>query len=259
VIGRPFFNVVPVNRLGQLIGIGEQAEIVAGNVGIPLNGMVNVRHTSSLWGYEINLKRNLCNTESCTLDGFVGYRQLGLDETLSITENLVFPGNIPFNIQDRFSTTNRFYGAQIGVSGEVWLWERVSLTGFTKVGLGYTNARITIDGSSTSPILPGGTGPGGLLTGPGNIGHTTRDSFSVVPEVGGTLGYYVTDWMRLSVGYNFLYWNGVARPGEQIDRRVNLLNAFGSGTQIPPLVPQSLNKTSGFWAHGLTLGLEFRF
>src|SRR5262249_23740520 len=78
------------------------------------------------------------------------------------------------------------------------------------------------------PPNAGTIGAGGLLTGPGNIGSSTTGRFSVVPEVGMNLGYYVTDWMRLSVGYNFLYWSGVARPGEQIDRRVNLNNAFGS-------------------------------
>ena len=35
------------------------------------------------------------------------------------------------------------------------------------------------------------------------------------------VGYRVTDCIRVNVGYNFLYWSEVARPGEHIDRVVN--------------------------------------
>jgi hypothetical protein len=81
----------------------------------------------------------------------------------------------------------------------------------------------------------------------------------VVPEFGVNIGYSVTDWMRLTVGYNFLYWSNVSRPGSQVDTNVNLNNVFGSGQASPPLVPRYLNNTSDFWAQGLTLGLEFRY
>jgi hypothetical protein len=259
VIGRPFFNRTPN------LPNGPDYELVGGTDinGNSLAGAVSVRHASSLWGYDINLRRNWLCGPSYNLDWLVGYRQLGLDESLLIREdlNLVDGSGVRVTVQDRFATHNRFYGGQVGLAGELWLYDRVTLGGFVKVGLGYTAARTTIDGF-TSATVPGQgtvTGPGGLYTGATNIGHYTRHSLSVVPELGFNIGYAVTDWLRLTVGYNFLYWNNVARPGAQVDTNVNLNNVFGSAPATPPLVPRYLNQPSDFWAHGLTLGLEFRY
>jgi hypothetical protein len=259
VIGRPFFNRTPQ------LNNGPDYELVGGTDinGQSLAGAVAVRHTSSVWGYDVNLRGNWLCGPSYNVDWLVGYRQMGLDETLKIREdlNLVDGSGAQVIVQDRFATTNRFYGGQVGLVGEMWLYDRITLGGFFKVGLGYTSARTTIDGF-TSATVPGQgtiTGPGGLYTGATNIGHYTRHNFSVVPEFGVNIGYSVTDWMRLTVGYNFLYWSNMSRPGSQVDTNVNLNNVFGSGQASPPLVPRYLNNTSDFWAQGLTLGLEFRY
>ena len=37
-----------------------------------------------------------------------------------------------------------------------------------------------------------------------------------------TLGYQLTETVRLYAGYNFLYWTNVARPGAQIDRNLDV-------------------------------------
>jgi len=60
--------------------------------------------------------------------------------------------------------------------------------------------------------------PAGLLARPSNSGRSSRDAFAAVPECAVTLGYRVTRWLRATVGYSFLYWSDVARPGDQIDR-----------------------------------------
>jgi hypothetical protein len=75
-----------------------------------------------------------------------------------------------------------------------------------------------------------------------------------------TLGYQVTDWLRLTAGYNFLYWNTVARPGEQIDRQVNrTFQPFSPVAATGPQRPAFAFSGSDFYAHGLTLGMEFRY
>ena len=65
--------------------------------------------------------------------------------------------------------------------------------------------------------------------------------------------------IRALVGYDFLYWSSAMRPGEQIDRTVDLsfvpnapagLTATGQNRPMPPL------KSTGYWAQGLHLGLE---
>jgi hypothetical protein len=259
VIGRPFFNVTP----GFVPG--PDYELVGGTDinGQSLAGNVEVRHSSSIWGYDVNLRRNWLCGPSFNVDWLVGYRQMGLDETLNIRENLNLVDGSGANVivQDRFQSQNRFYGAQVGLIGELWLYERVSLGGFFKLGMGYTQSRTSIDGITAASIPGQGAfvGPGGLYTGVNNIGTHRRHSFSVIPELGFNMGYSVTDWMRLTVGYNFLYWTNVARPGGQVDTTVNLNNVFGSGTATSPLAPQRQNNISDFWAHGVTFGLEFRY
>lgn len=89
-----------------------------------------------------------------------------------------------------------------------------------------------------------------------------------MPEVGFTLGYQVCSWCRATVGYNFLYWSNVIRPGGVIDRGVNATyqpfspisptftqNGVVAGVPARPAVFNG----SDFWAQGLTLGLEFRW
>jgi large repetitive protein len=62
---------------------------------------------------------------------------------------------------------------------------------------------------------------GGFLVLPSNIGTHQTSRFSVVPEVGVNLGYAITPGVRVSIGYTFMFWTQVVRPGDQIDLRVN--------------------------------------
>jgi hypothetical protein len=67
--------------------------------------------------------------------------------------------------------------------------------------------------------------------------------------------------VRLTFGYQFLYWSRVARPGEQIDRVINptQIPVFGGNQLLGPARPEPLFTTTDFWAQGLNLGLEVRF
>jgi hypothetical protein len=83
----------------------------------------------------------------------------------------------------------------------------------------------------------------------------------VIPETRLQFGYDVTSRVRARVGYNFLYVSDVLRPGNQIDRVVNVNQngLVGTGTVQTPAVPAPLLQHSDFWAQGVTFGLEFRF
>jgi hypothetical protein len=70
----------------------------------------------------------------------------------------------------------------------------------------------------------------------------------------------VTPGFRAYVGYNYLFWSNVLRPGEQIDRTVDLTfvpNAprvpFGQNRPLPTF------KQADLWAQGLQFGLEARW
>jgi hypothetical protein len=136
--------------------------------------------------------------------------------------------------------------------------------GWGKVALG-TNVQLLDISGSQRFVSPSGTVQnftGGLLAEASNIGHFSHTVFSVVPEVGVNVGYQFMPWLRGFVGYNFLYWSNVIRPGTSIDRGIDV-------TQIPnfPLNPEPaavpgrhpapLFHEVGFWAQGVTFGLEF--
>jgi hypothetical protein len=75
------------------------------------------------------------------------------------------------------------------------------------------------------------------------------------------MAFKLLEKLRATVGYDFIFWNGVVRPGEQIDRAVNLTQSpvFGTGELIGPARPAPRFERSDFIAHGLSLGLECRY
>lgn len=266
---RPFFNAGfafnAATGLFEPVAPAEDAQKVA----FPgqLAGRVNVDMASRLWGYEINLRSNLCN--GCCgccwygVDGYVGFRSLGLDEKLAVSEGLTAlapPGGSIF-VNDQFKTRNRFYGGQVGLDTE-FRHGRCFLDLGTKVALGGVHQVVDIQGNTVVTDAAGGMmiGTGGLLTQTSNIGRHTRDRFAVMPEVGVNLGYQVCDNLRVFVGYNVLYLSSVVRPAQQIDRVVNptLLPLAGSAPMGPPRPAPTLRDTD-FYAQGVNFGLELRY
>jgi hypothetical protein len=84
----------------------------------------------------------------------------------------------------------------------------------------------------------------------------------VVPEVGVNLGYWFTPTWRAYVGYNTLYWSNVVRPGEQIDRVVDLTFVPNPPPGVVPSGqsrPQPLFSQSNLWVHGIQFGIERRW
>jgi hypothetical protein len=137
-----------------------------------------------------------------------------------------------------------------------------SLTG--KVALGNMNERLNIDGLTLTNIpVASGQFQGGTFAQPGNIGRQFRNQFAVVPEAICTVGYQLNNYIRLSFGYNFLYISDVVRPGNQIDRNVNITQsgiaqALGI-SQVPPSQQAFYFHSSSYWAQGMNFGLGFQF
>jgi hypothetical protein len=132
------------------------------------------------------------------------------------------------------------------------------------VALGSTDQVVDVAGSTV--IAPPGqvatVANGGLLAQPTNSGHFTRDQFAVVPEVGVNVGYQATAHLRAFVGYTFLYWSNVVRPGDQIDRAVNptQLPVSTAAPQLAgPARPAPVLRDTAFWAQGSSFGVEFRY
>ena len=271
IIGHPFFNT----------GNGVEDSLLisnfAPNVG-PFTGATAVAAHLRLQGWELNIASDGNRSGNWNFKVLAGFRVLSLDENLSIEDTLVNPtagflsfqgsfatpaGSILGNV-DRFNTGNRFYGGQIGGKAA---WQRgdFSIDVSGKIALGVNQQTINIDGYSyfTPPGGAQAVVPGGLYAQPNsNIGHYYHSAFSVVPEGALNLGWQVTPRLKATMGYTFLYWNQVVRPGNQIDHSVNqtaIPTHPNFGLNAPDGRPGFNLRQSDFWAQGLNLGLEFKF
>lgn len=260
--GRPPLYLPAFNTQLQ----SERALIVADPVA-GLAGNVSVISTSELWGAELSAVVNILNNNcNMWIDLLGGFRYLDLDESLELSATTTNLG-VGFidALRDRFGTSNQFYGGQLGmrVSYGAGPWY-VNLT--QKLGFGTTHEATTISGgvieSGIGATTPG-TFPGGFYTQPSNIGQHENNHFSVVPELQVKVGYQFTPGLTAYVAYNFLYWSNVFRPGDQIDRNLNLTQSpvFGAtdGVLVGAPNPRPLAIRSDFWTQGISLGLAIRF
>jgi hypothetical protein len=259
ILARPFFNALTNQQDSELVAFP----------GV-VSGRASVSETSSLLGTGIWLRNNLCCDCCYRVDGTLGYRYLRMTDRLGIEENLTtaaantagVPAGTVLNVADRFDTTNEFNGVELGLTGEFrrscWILDCTA-----KIALGENFSTLQINGATTvtTPGSAPSTGTGGLLALPSNIGTFSKDRFAVVPELSLRLGCQVTSCVRAYVGYDFLFWTNVIRPGNQIDTTVNpnLLPP-----PVTPLVGPSrpavrIGDSSDIWVQGVSLGLELRF
>lgn len=239
------------------------------------SGLESAHNSSRLWGFDVNFNRTVAIARDARAALLLGYRQLQLDETLELFE--VFQPLVGgFNVgatravpgetiasYDRFSTRNQFYGGQIGARVD---WDNGIFDAnlVAKIAFGAMHETVDVDGGSilVNRQLVQTSVPGGILALPSNMGHYSRNVFTVVPEVGVNIGMQLTRRIRAKVGYSFLYVSNVARPGNQIDRVVNP-NAVPTGSTFgaaggPPR-PNFTFNGSDYWAHGLNFGIECRY
>jgi len=72
------------------------------------------------------------------------------------------------------------------------------------------------------------------------------------------LGYDVSPSMRLTVGYDFIYYSSVLRPTDQNDRSFSKGLPFGQDTSSTD-GPVRKMKITDFYAYGLNVEVSFRF
>jgi hypothetical protein len=274
ILGRPVYNVVANHE--SALSISAPSEFA---------GSVNASSQSSFWSAEANGIIELgCFSFFKHPDLVVGVRYLDLEETLGISQQstdlagglIGFQGTFfgpgaTATVTDRFATRDQFLGGQVGLRGGIQIMQYFYADFMGNLGLGVTHQTVDITGETnltgttrtSPPIVVNTTVPGGLLALPSNIGHSHHDEFSIVPEVGITLGWHIFKWWDAYVGYSFIYWDNVVRPGNEIDRAVNpsqLPTSVSSGglTTAPVRPVFSFNQTE-FWAQGISVGMAFRF
>jgi hypothetical protein len=190
------------------------------------------------------------------LDFIAGYQFSRIDDSLSITNNLVsldpgflVPVGTTLDAFDRFDARNDFHGGTLGLKS-VTHCGRWSVTMLGKVALGNMRQAVTIDGQTVITVPSGAsvTGGRGLLAQPSNMGSFDRDRFAVIPEARIMLSYNLTQNLNLGVGYDFVYWNRVALAGDQIDTRVDVTQTFSD--------PSFTFRDSDFFVHALRFQLQ---
>ncbi len=258
----PVFNTVPYTP-------GSATDLTVSENGLPvfisgiLAGKVTIANSLKLWGSDAVAVFDIQRSSQWELSGLAGVRYLNLSENFDLTDSLVGLSG-PFvsqsgSVSDHFGTTNQFYGAVVGLRGRAaWGPVSVSLTG--RLALGASHEALDVSGAFQAVNFTASSGPQGIFAQPSNSGSHLSNVFAVVPEVEAKLGYDVTPSIRLTLGYDFLYYSSVVRPGYQINRNLPKGQVFQQGgTAVSATSPFPLFNKTGFFAHGLSMGMAVRF
>jgi hypothetical protein len=259
--------VVPQFRVEE----GREGRLTIASAG-EFHGAARESLRSGMDGAELNVARKIATGAGWRVDALAGLRYLRLREELSFAASSVaFEVPDVFMPTDVFGVDNKFFGAQLGVKAD-YAWGAWFAQGTAKVALGVMRESIDVSGSLvTNDFNDFGTPQvfaGGLFALATNIGHHRRDRFAVVPEVGLKVGYRLTSWASVFVGYTFLYANKVVRPGDQVDHAINTTQGLTYQPPQSPPPPLALQgearpavrfRESDFWVQGLSAGLSFSF
>ncbi|WP_233214530.1 BBP7 family outer membrane beta-barrel protein [Rhodopirellula bahusiensis] len=260
ILARPFYRTDTDIETSQLI-----------NYPGVVDGSLSIGASSKLNSYLVNGRVALCptcggNCVACRntdrVDWLIGYRHIELDEALTFSETLdsqltAAPGTIVLN--EAFRTSNEFDGLQLGVVYQANL-KRIWLESLLRVAVGTNKQTVSINGNTTiteSGVTDNYTG--GLYAQRDNSGTFSRDEFTMVPEVGFTLGVHLTSCLDATVGYSLLYLPNVVRPGDQIDRDVDPDLLAPPGVVTSPSRPEFRFIQNDYVAHGLSFGGQLRF
>jgi hypothetical protein len=201
------------------------------------------------------------------LSYLVGGRFLSLTEKILIDDTTTaLPGDgvagVNFQLNDSFVARNRFAGGQVGILGDMSVGP-LTLSMGAKVAIGQTDEILRIQGSTV--LYDQATGETfidatrGLLAQPTNVGRYRKNELGVIPEATFSLAWDLNGYVKLSAGYTFLFWSRVLRPGDQIDPVLNV-QPLGTteliGTAVRPLASM---RSTGFWAQGVSIGLEVSY
>ncbi len=275
-IQRPFIDAVTGRPASILVSNAD-----AGQFNQPLvTGSVATAVTARLASAGLALQRNVYCTPTTRASLSLGVRYYDLDESLSVYQTTVNgPGvgatvglqqlavGSAVSLFDRVYTRNQFYGGELG--GRVEHDFGIVTLGFApRIAIGDMRQSVTASGLTSGTDAAGApiSRVGGLLAagGPGN-GNLERDvtnRVSTATQLNAYVGVKLTDHLRTTIGYQFLYLNNVARPGQQLDPIVNqrvvpVSGAFGS------LSGQPGNRLTldrdGFYAHGATIAFELTY
>tara|TARA_R110002111_G_scaffold262875_1_gene342511 strand:+ start:60666 stop:62012 length:1347 start_codon:yes stop_codon:yes gene_type:complete len=224
-----------------------------GTDGRQFNEKVEVTYQHSAWGvesnYVINTERLLFRTYygagGLQIRPMLGFRYLRIGEQMLIKGGFEEPDTTPaqpfFESTINSETSNKLYVPQAGIRMEfVHPWFTVSAQ--PKVGFGVNNYN------------------GSVLTNqfwseadPTHITRIAQTRFAPTFELGLNARIHLSENFTFNVGYNFLWANQVARPGNIIYYNTSSSDP-NTGVSL-----QAKNSLDSYTLHGLVIGGEIRF
>jgi len=190
------------------------------------------------------------------LDAIAGYRFTRLidsvdvrdDEFFYVPPQIVTDTSIQYTNVDNFRAVNNFNGGELGLDATMTRG-RWSMDVLFKAALGVNNQDVQLFGLVRADRSVTGGGIQQQILAP----EYSRNVFSWIPELTVTAGYQLTERIKVTVGYDIMYWSAVARSGNQI--------VADPATGLPmPIDPATFTiQQTFFWAQGVRLGGEVRF
>ncbi|WP_417738041.1 BBP7 family outer membrane beta-barrel protein [Rosistilla oblonga] len=260
ILARPFFSVEPG-------ATGPNAELVA-FPGV-LEGNISVTASSEMQGGGIVAYQVIDRSDCRQIRLFAGYNYHELEESLEIRDfkrtldsSLGLAVGTTIAEQDQFSTDNQLNSFVLGADLKA-RHRRVSVGLMMKLGLGNTNTTATLAGRTTTTVpLAGGDDINsvntGLLVLDTNRGIYEGNEFTMMPQLGIDLGFQINRGWSAHVGYDFIYWSRVLRPGDQVDTNLNLSQLAAGGLNGIP-APEMPWKVSDLRIHAIDFGLQLAY
>ncbi|HKI32159.1 MAG TPA: BBP7 family outer membrane beta-barrel protein [Gemmataceae bacterium] len=230
------------------------------------SGSIGARAASGdFYEAHIDLRENVVDWGWLRLDSLLGYRFYRYDEGLSIAQSrtniLNTRTGTVFASEDDFNTQNEFHGADMGFRTQLW-WENFSLDLLTKCGVGSVNRTVKVLGETvtTIPGSPTLVREGGLYALASNIGSAQGHDWTVLPELGATLGWQASHNVRVTLSYSLLWLDRIARAADQVDQVINpALIPPATGTVTSGSRPAFVLDRADTWLQTLSLGVEFSY
>jgi hypothetical protein len=201
---------------------------------------------SSFSDTDANSLIRLINTENTKVYALYGPKFATIEEDITFAYNLpAFGATSAF--LDEFHTRNYFIGGQAGV----WIKENIGpfvADVQAACALGYSYSNLIVLGRNNVGFNTQ------LLTNDANIGYFGTSYFAVIPEVSGNLAFNVTPKIQVRVGYSFLAYIDVQRPGDQIVPTITPPALGGPHTApAPPFV------STTYVIHGFNVGASWHY
>jgi len=232
-----------------------------------ISAVVQGTASSRFFGLEANVGHRSFTIGRTRFSEIYGLRYLDLTINQSLAQAITFfdsryivdpvtgaQGESTTVLVGDYTAHNQFYGAQVGARFDSD-FGRFFMNGFGKFGFGTMRQDL-----STNEVVfnvDGADVPFSVYPSP-TITRETRNRVAYMLEGNLSAGFFLTENISLSAGYNILVMNRVARPtGASLPS--NGAGTITLGSEQRPVPLTNAFTESRYYAHGLTMSLELRY